>query len=100
MLVHTVYFYLKPNLTAEQVATFKAEVTRLGTIPDVKAFYVGTPAAVTPRPVVDLSFSWSITCVFDDVAQHDAYQSHPVHLEFIARCKDLWQRVQVFDAQG
>lgn len=100
MLVHTVYFYLKPDLSAEQRATFKNEVTRLGTIEDVKAFYVGTPAKVTARPVVDLSFSWSITCVFENVAQHDAYQSHPVHLEFIARCKDLWERVQVYDAQG
>lgn len=100
MLVHTVYFYLKPELTEEQRTFFRLEVAKLGTIPEVTAFYLGTPAAVTPRPVVDLSFSFSITCVFRDVAQHDAYQSHPAHLEFIARCRDLWARVQVYDAQG
>ena len=100
MLVHTVYFYLKPELSADQRATFQREVARLGSIPEVGAFYLGAPAKVTPRPVVDLSFTWSITCVFADVAQHDRYQSHPVHQEFIARCKELWARVQVYDAEG
>ncbi len=100
MLVHTVYFYLRPDLSPDQRALFQREVARLGEIPEVQAFYLGTPAAVPARPVVDLSFSYSITCVFTDVAQHDAYQAHPVHLEFIARCKDLWARVQVYDAQG
>jgi hypothetical protein len=98
MLVHTVYFYLKPELTAEQRETFRREVARLGEIPQVKAFYLGTPAKVPARPVVDLSFSFAITCVFEGVAEHDAYQEHPVHQEFIARCKELWSRVQVYDA--
>lgn len=100
MLVHTVYFYLKSDLTAAQRETFRQEVAKLGTIPHVKAFYLGTPAAVTARPVVDLSFSFAITCLFENVAAHDVYQSHPDHLAFIARCKDLWSRVQVYDAEG
>jgi hypothetical protein len=99
MLVHTVFFYLQPNLSAEQRAFFHQEVARLGDIPQVKTFYLGTPAPVPARPVIDLSFSYSITCVFENVADHDAYQAAPVHLEFIARCKDLWARVQVYDAQ-
>lgn len=99
MLVHTVYFYLKPELTPAQRATFEAEVTKLGTISEVNSFYLGRPAKVPARPVVDLSFSYSITCVFENVAQHDAYQAHPVHLEFIDRCKELWARVQVYDAE-
>jgi hypothetical protein len=100
MLVHTVFFYLKPELTSAQRETFRREVARLGEIPEVKTFYLGTPAPVPPRPVIDLSFSYSITCVFDDVPAHDVYQAHPVHLEFIARCKELWSRVQVYDAEG
>ena len=100
MLVHTVFFYLRPDVTAEQRALFQREVARLGEIPQVKKFYLGTPAAVPPRPVIDLSFSFAITCVFTNVADHDSYQSHPTHLEFIERCKALWARVQVYDAEG
>ncbi|HEX2101520.1 MAG TPA: Dabb family protein [Candidatus Synoicihabitans sp.] len=100
MLVHTVYFYLRPDLSADQREFFQREVAKLGDVPTVKSFYLGRPAPVTARPVVDLSFSWSITCVFDDVAQHDIYQEHPVHVAFIERCKSLWARVQVYDAIG
>jgi hypothetical protein len=100
MLVHTVFFYLQPNLSTSQRDEFRREVARLGDIPQVKTFYLGTPAKVPVRPVIDLSFSFSITCVFEDVAAHDAYQADPVHLDFIARCKDLWTRVQVYDAEG
>jgi hypothetical protein len=100
MLVHTVYFYLKPDLTAEQRESFRQEVARLGEIPLMQAFYLGTPAGVPARPVIDLTFSYAITCVFRSVAEHDLYQSHPVHLEFIARCKEWWDRVQVYDAEG
>ncbi|MDB5240049.1 MAG: stress responsive alpha-beta barrel protein, partial [Spirosoma sp.] len=31
-------------------------------------------------------------------AAHDAYQVHPVHLEFVAECAHLWNRVQIYDA--
>lgn len=99
MLVHTVFFYLKPELSADQREGFRHELAKLGGLPQVRAFYLGTPAAVPARPVVDHSFSFSITCVFDDVAAHDQYQADAVHLDFIARCKELWSRVQVYDAE-
>jgi hypothetical protein len=35
--------------------------------------------------------------VLDDVAGHDEYQVHPLHLEFIARNKAHWKRVQIYD---
>jgi hypothetical protein len=50
MLVHTVYFWLKPELTDAERADFRKGVESLGTIPSVSAVYVGTPAATTPRP--------------------------------------------------
>ena len=36
--------------------------------------------------------------VFADQAAHDAYQTTPDHLRFIAENKDNWKRVRVFDS--
>ena len=34
---------------------------------------------------------------FDSLADQAAYQTHPVHQAFIARCGHLWERVLVYD---
>ena len=44
MLVHTVYFWLRPDLTAAQLADFRKGVEALGAIKSVVKCYVGTPA--------------------------------------------------------
>lgn len=98
MLVHTVFFWLKATVTAEQAADFRKGVETLATIKCVEKVYVGTPAPVTVRPVTDLSFAVGLTVVCRDVAAHDAYQDDPIHHAFIAKYKDLWARVQVYDA--
>jgi hypothetical protein len=53
MLVHTVYFWLKPELTPAQRAEFRQGIESLSGIPAVEAIYVGTPAATEKRPVID-----------------------------------------------
>lgn len=100
MLVHTVMFYLKPGLTAERRESFRQSLATLGTIKSMTTFYLGTPAAVPPRPIIDLSFDFSISCVFTDVEAHNAYQVDPIHLAFIESQKECWERVQIYDAQG
>ena len=99
MLVHSVYFYLKPEVTAEQRADFRRQVATLADISTVHGFYLGTPAPVPPRPIIDRTFDLSITCIFKDVAAHDAYQVDPIHHAFIEKCRDLWARVQIYDSQ-
>jgi hypothetical protein len=47
--------------------------------------------------VVDNSYDVALCVVFDDVAAHDVYQSHPLHQQFIERNQKYWQRVQVRD---
>ena len=44
MLVHTVYFWLKPELTAAQRADFRRGVESLAGIKSVEKIYVGQPA--------------------------------------------------------
>lgn len=98
MLVHFVVFYLKSGLTAEQRADFKAGLESLGRIPALKGFHLGTPAGTTPRPVIDASYDFAITCLLADVAAHDAYQVDPIHTAFVERFKSFWTRVQIYDA--
>ena len=100
MLVHSVYFYLKPELTPAQRDDFRRQVTTLGSISDLEAFYVGTPAPVPPRPVIQTGYDVSITGVFKDVAAHDAYQVDPIHTAFVKNGQPYWSRVEVYDSQG
>ncbi len=99
MLVHTVFFWLKnPDSSADRQA-LRAGLDTLKSIPEIDKAYIGAPAA-TRRPVIDSSYNWSITFVFSTAANQDIYQDHPIHLEFIATCAHLWERVQVYDAEG
>lgn len=98
MLVHTVYFWLKPDLTAEQRADFRRGVESLAGIKAVEKIYVGTPAATQKRPIIDDSYSFALTVICRDVAAHDAYQIDPLHLKFVEQFKSYWIRVQIYDA--
>lgn len=99
MLVHTVYFWLKPDLTAEQRAQFRRGVESLATIKSIEKAYIGTPAKTEKRPVIDDSYSVALTVLCKDLAAHDAYQVDPIHLAFVASCKTFWTRVQIYDAE-
>ncbi|HEY5079509.1 MAG TPA: Dabb family protein [Opitutaceae bacterium] len=99
MLVHAVFFWLKPGLTAAERARFRAEVGKLAAIRTIDRIYVGLPAALAERSVTDRSFDVALTIVFKDGAAHDAYQVDPVHLAFVEGNKDSWTRVQVFDSE-
>ena len=68
----------------------------LGKVPTVKQIWAGPPAQ-TPRPVVDNSYDVGLTVIMADKAGHDAYQEHPLHLDFIKRNKQHWERVQIYD---
>ena len=98
MLAHSVYFWLKSDLTAAQRATFLTALQALKEVPSIQSFYLGRPAAVADRPVVDKTFDYSITCIFADLAAHNAYQVHPLHVAFVATGKPLWTQVKIYDA--
>jgi Stress responsive A/B Barrel Domain len=98
MLIHSVYFWLKPDLSAAQRAHFRAEVQKLGAITSVAKIYVAPPAKIEERAVTDRSFDIALTIVFADGAAHDAYQVDPLHLAFVAGNKESWVKVQIFDS--
>jgi hypothetical protein len=97
MFVHTVFFWLKPDVSPTARAALLQDCRQLlEKIPTVQQIWAGTPVP-SPRPVVDGSYAVGLTVIFTDAAGHDVYQDHPLHLEFIARHKAIWQRVQVYD---
>ena len=98
MLVHTVYFWLKPDLTDAQRADFRRGVESLAGIKSAEKVYVGKPAATQKRPIIDDSYSVALTVICQDVAAHDAYQVDPIHLKFVEQFKSFWVRVQIYDA--
>ena len=98
MLVHTVIFWLKNDLSDEARSTFFKEVATLGTIPSVEDFHLGTPAQTPKRPVIDDSYDCAVTVVLQDLAAQDQYQIDPIHQEFIDTCSSFWERVVIYDA--
>lgn len=98
MVVHSVYFYARPDASAAAIDQLKNDAqTLLSQIPTVRGIWTGRAAKTEPRPVIDQSYAVGLTVVFDDIAGHDTYQTHELHLKFIARNKATWQRVQIYD---
>ncbi|MBK8092117.1 MAG: Dabb family protein [Verrucomicrobiaceae bacterium] len=98
-MLHNVYFWLKPGLSADQIATFEAELARLPQISYLASGFAGKPAATEKRPVTDHSYSYSISLGFKTMADHDFYQKDcPDHKRFVDTCKTLWERVVVYDS--
>jgi len=98
MLVHSVYFWLKPDLTPTQRADFRRGLDSLVGIEAVEAVYVGAPAPVEKRPVIDDSYSFALTVLCKDVAAQNAYQVDPLHVAFLNSFKTFWARVLIYDA--
>lgn len=97
MFVHHVYFWLKENLSEEEVKQFENGVMSLLPIEYIKFGDIGKPAS-TNRPVIDRSYSYSLLLVFENKEAHDAYQPHPVHQKFVETCSPLWDKVLIYDS--
>ncbi len=97
MLIHTVLFWLRKDITEDQLKGFTEGLESMKAIQHAEAVYVGTPAATAERPVIDTSYDYCLTVVLKDVATHDAYQLDPIHIEFLKN-KDLWERAVIYDA--
>ncbi len=98
MLVHSVYFWLKEDLSQEQMGDFRAGLETLAKIASAEAVYIGTPAATPERPVIDTSYSFALTVLVTDLAAQDAYQVDALHKAFVENFASYWDRVQIYDA--
>jgi hypothetical protein len=99
VFVHSVYFWLvDETLTTKE--RFEAELHKFIDHMDViRTMHVGRPAD-TRREVVDSTYSYCLIVTFDSKADHDIYQDHPLHKQFIGKASPLWSRVQVYDSMS
>lgn len=97
--VHTVFFWMKDKSNQAEHQALHEGLIELSKIDLIATAYVGMPAN-TNRAVIDSTYQFSITFVFDTPEQQADYQTHPDHLAFIAKCSHIWERVQVYDAES
>lgn len=97
MFSHIVIFWTDPaNPSAPEQLVAGAE-KYLRPIPLIRHYHCGRMATSARADVVDQSYQVALNFCFDSKADQDAYQVHPSHLDFVANCKHLWQRVVVYD---
>ena len=97
---HTVYFWFKNPDEAEGRTKFEASLKKfLRDSKFAKTNFIGVPPKST-RDVVDDSFTYSLIVTFDSAESQEGYQTEESHLLFIEECKDLWEKVVVYDSYG
>lgn len=95
--VHTVYFWLNnPDSEADHDKLLEG-LRMIEKIDLIQEGYIGVPAP-TSRGVIDGSYDFSITFIFENMEDEQAYQTHPTHLEFVENYSNLWNKVVVYDA--
>jgi hypothetical protein len=95
---HQVFFYLNAELSQSALLEFEEGLEALINIPLVRSGYYGKPAH-TDRAVVDNTYSYGLTLLFKNTADHDLYQADPIHQVFLDKNVKKWARVQVFDVE-
>ncbi len=97
---HTVYFWFKNPDDAEGRTRFETSLKKfLKNSKFAKTNFIGVPPKST-REVVDDSFTYSLIVTFDSPESQEGYQNEKPHLIFIEECKDLWEKVIVYDSYG
>ena len=98
-IIHHVFFWLNNPDSESDKQQLMEGLNALGSIDEVKVLLVGTPASTIEREVVDNSFDVSELMIFESVEAQDAYQVHPIHIEFVENYSHLWERVVVYDVK-
>jgi hypothetical protein len=95
---HVVYFWLNNPEDASEKRQFlnnlKDFIEKMDNIQDK---YIGQPAE-TDRDVVDNTYQYCLNLGFENKSEHDIYQDHIFHKQFIDKTAHLWKRVLVYDS--
>jgi hypothetical protein len=98
LLAHNVYFTLHNPSAATRAKLVQACRKYLTGHPGTVFFACGVLEETLQRPVNDRTFDVGLHVIFATKADHDAYQVHPRHLQFIEENKPDWKQVRVFDS--
>ena len=93
-----VYFTLNDGSPDNIAKLVDSCYRNLKSIPGIVYFGAGTLVEELARPVNDRAFHVALNVVFATKADHDAYQTAPGHLAFIAENKPSWAQVRIFDS--
>ena len=97
MFSHVVIFWIdpaQPNAADELIAGANQY---LKSIPGLLHFHVGKMSP-SPRPVVDQSYQVALNLVFPSKQAEQAYQVHPLHLEFVEKVfKPTCKKAVIYD---
>ena len=97
MFSHVVIFWTKPERPQAADELIAGGEKYLKPIPGVLHFHMGRMAA-SSRPVVDQTYQVALNITFPDKESQDAYQEHPLHIEFVEKIFKLnCARVVVYD---
>lgn len=96
-LQHFVMFWLKPEFNDTEIIAFAEFFESLKSISTIKSLHYGLSAKTPSRPVTDNSFTYSLTIIFDNIEDHNAYQDDPIHLKAIKDFSHNWTKVVVHD---
>ena len=97
MFIHSVFFWLRDDLSADERAHFVRGAESLTRISSVRHGWLGVPAP-TDRPIIERGYSYALTIVLDGEAEHDAYQVDEVHDRFREECGSYWSKVVIYDS--
>jgi hypothetical protein len=95
---HNVFFWLEEKLSNSALHEFEEGLETLVKTSLVKSGYYGKPAN-TNRAVVDNTYSYGLTLLFNDTADHNLYQADPIHLAFVDKNSKKWTKVLVYDIE-
>ena len=98
LLAHNVFFTLKESTAPGRAKLVQACRKHLTGHPGSVFFACGLLEESLQRPVNDRNFDVGLHIIFATKADHDAYQVHPRHLQFIEENKPNWKQVRVFDS--
>ena len=97
MFSHVVVFFTDPKKPEAADALVDGAEKYLRPIQGVLSFHVGRMVK-SHRDVVDQSYQVALNLQFEDKAAQDAYQLHPLHIEFVEKAfKPNCTRVIVYD---
>jgi heme-degrading monooxygenase HmoA len=98
MHAHNVYFSLHDRSSAAIEKFISDSKLYLAVITGIRSFACGVLEMELDREVNDRDFDISLHVVFESKEAHDAYQNAPSHNEFVARNKENFAAVRVFDS--
>ena len=100
MFSQVVIFWTKPDQADAAEAMLAGAEKYLKPCPGVLHYHCGRMAR-SHRDVVDQSYQVALNLVFEDQAAQDAYQEHPLHVEFVEKVfKPNCERVVVYDFEN